>query len=465
MMKKLLLLGALCALLGCFSAANADTLLAGDGEAFDSLTAALAAARDGDTILLVDGVYDQMRETFPIMVDKRVAIRAQEGATPVIRSPKLAHAMKITASGASVDGVTFAFLRSGLWALADDITVTRCAFTLADERWRTSSCGMWAGGAKRLTLRDNQFTGCGVALAGPPQTPETGHVPVLTAMFEVGEDAAFFDSHTIENNTVNGKPLYYYANGRDIVVPTDAGGLIAACCRGLTVDELDVSDSSMGVQIVHCEDVTINNTRADRCGVFGVYLAYTKGAVVERVVSSRSNHAIDLRSVHGATVTDCQTVDCEQGIFLSWAYDSAVTGCQMIGCGNGFFIASGERNALLRSLARGNENGVYLQGEHDMLLCENEIAENTVAGVRVLRSSAQVVSNVFHDDWTGLLATECEPLTVACNTFRGERSAALYMKDISGGKIVGNAFFDKGKAYLETDDATVSAILNGNMYE
>ena len=164
--------------------ASAETLLvdpSGGAGAYDSVTAALAAARDGDTVLLAGGVYDETRERFPIMIDQSVALVAAEGETPVIRSPKLMAAMKITAAGASVSGLTFEFLRSGLWVLADDVAVADCAFTLADEIWRTSSCGMWVGGAKRMTLTDSAFSGCGIALAGPPIGESSKGLPVLEA--------------------------------------------------------------------------------------------------------------------------------------------------------------------------------------------------------------------------------------------------------------------------------------------
>ena len=48
---------------------------AGGGD-YASLTEALAAVEDGDVLLLAGGVYDQSRETFPILVEKRVTIAA-----------------------------------------------------------------------------------------------------------------------------------------------------------------------------------------------------------------------------------------------------------------------------------------------------------------------------------------------------------------------------------------------------
>ena len=83
-MKKLLLwiVFSLC-LMGV---AAAETILVDPGGAGDyaSITEALSAAQDGDELILAGGVYDETRETFPILVEKSVALRAAEGEEPVI---------------------------------------------------------------------------------------------------------------------------------------------------------------------------------------------------------------------------------------------------------------------------------------------------------------------------------------------------------------------------------------------
>ena len=63
--------------------------------------------------------------------------------------------------------------------------------------------------------------------------------------------------HTINNNTVNGKKIYYYLNQNDIVVPNDAGQIIAVNCRGLEIKNLNLSNSDFPVILVNCKNSKI----------------------------------------------------------------------------------------------------------------------------------------------------------------------------------------------------------------
>ena len=51
-----------------------------------------------------------------------------------------------------------------------------------------------------MTLRDCEFTGCSVSLAGPPLSERSKDLPKLTGLFEVGEEPEYFTSHTVEND-------------------------------------------------------------------------------------------------------------------------------------------------------------------------------------------------------------------------------------------------------------------------
>ena len=84
-------------------------------------------------------------------------------------------------------------------------------------------------------------------------------------MCEAGEDPEYFSTHEIADCTINGKPYYYFVGQDNLTVPTDAGGLIAVECDNLTVRDIDVSDSSMGLEIARSRNVTLENVSADRC--------------------------------------------------------------------------------------------------------------------------------------------------------------------------------------------------------
>ena len=167
------------------------------------LTDALILCADGDVITLSTGTYTPEHEEFPLTITKTVTLRPAEGAEPVIDAPPFQAAFRVEADGVRLEGLEIRFRRTGIYALGNDMTLENCRIALAEPAWRTSSCGVWCGGIYRMTVRDCAFTGCGISLAGPPLSESSKGKPVLTGLFEVGEDIQYFTSHVIENCTVN----------------------------------------------------------------------------------------------------------------------------------------------------------------------------------------------------------------------------------------------------------------------
>ena len=64
----------------------------------------------------------------------------------------------------------------------------------------------------------------------------------------------------MEDNTVNGKPLVYLEDASDFRV-NDAGQVILVNCTNITVENLDLSNTSVGIELHVTEDSKVlNNT-------------------------------------------------------------------------------------------------------------------------------------------------------------------------------------------------------------
>lgn len=449
-MKRLLLV---CTLLLCLClSARAEVLTASpDGTAqYPSLTAALQAAQDGDTILLSSGVYDESAETFPILVEKAVTICAAEGAAPVISSPRLVPAMELNADGVQVRGLQITFLRSGMWVQGDDVQVEGCAFTLGSEEWRTSSCGMWVAGAKRLTLTDCAFTGCGVALAGPPISDSSKGLPVLTGMFEVGEDVEFFTTHTFLNCSVNGLPLAYLVDVDNAVYTQPCGQLIAVECDNTTFTGLGCSKASMGIELAYCRKCTVADSIADDAGIFGVYVAKSEDCILRNCRADRGAHGIDLRAIHRCVVDSCASSGSGQGMFFSMAWDSLLTNCDIVENGTGFYAAAGGNNHMDRCRIIGNQLGIYIQKEPDFTVTSTLFRANWNTGARSsLSPGFALISCTLEDNWVAAMSNYSDGVFYYGNTFQGSQSCALYMKGNQNVRMIGNTFLGEDAQMIQ----------------
>ena len=57
-----------------------------------------------------------------------------------------------------------------------------------------------------------------------------------------GDSIQHFDTHIIENNEINGKPIRYYKNTNDIIVPKNTGQVILANCDNCIIEGLNLSN-------------------------------------------------------------------------------------------------------------------------------------------------------------------------------------------------------------------------------
>lgn len=457
-MKKLIWVALLFLLLPL--SAGADTLSVSPDAL--TLTEALALCADGDVIELTDGVYAEPKETFPLTVSRAATIRAADGAHPVIDAPAFKAAFRVEAADVMLHGLDIRFRRTGVYAVGNDMTLENCALSLAEEAWRTSSCGIWCGGIERMTLRECAFTGCGVSLAGPPLSESSAGKPVLTGLFEVGEEVAYFTSHRIEDCTVNGKPLFYAVSQAQVVVPEDAGEVICCDCGEVIGRGLDVSDGSMGMVLTYNGRVTLENCRADRCGVFGIYVAKCDSGTLTGCTAEQTNHGLDVRACRNFALVDCTATNCDQGLFFSLVEDSAMLNCRVSGTGQGYFMAAGRGNTLHGCTAAACENGFNLQKEGHVLMSGCAAEDCTVCGVRLDATPTTFTGNTLRNNWVAVMAYGDVAFDVADNLFEGSGCCGLYLRDIAFSRFSGNAFTGGEGLGLQAVGTLGSSVWVGN---
>ncbi|MDD3212153.1 MAG: right-handed parallel beta-helix repeat-containing protein [Eubacteriales bacterium] len=462
MKKETLLLLLTMALLGWAGTAFAQEItISSDGRAdYATLTEAVAAAQPGDTLVLKEGIYAAPAESFPIVVDKPLTILGE--GTAVLDSPRFTTILEITVDEVSVTGVSFLVRKWGIVAAQSrGMTLDGCTFTLAEEDSRTSSTAVWMEAMEDCSVLNCAFEGVGVCMAGDPLSESSSGKAVLTGLCEVGEERAYFVSHRFENCTVNGKPLYYITDGKDVTVPSDAGGVIAAYCDGITVKDADVSDSSMGLEIVHSRDVVLDHVTADRCGIFGTYVAFAEGGTIKDVTVSGTNHGIDTRASRNVTVEGCLADGCEQGIFFSMCTGAVMRDCDVRGCGFGCFTAKGSGMQIIDCRLDANADGIYLQNEQETAISDCMITASTVVGLRILKSSGLCENTALQGNWTGVIIYDSEGVTIRGCTLDSNQAAGIYAGNAREMIIANCTFSGETTAHFEFEGSFRNASVTG----
>ncbi len=77
--------------------------------------------------------------------------------------------------------------------------------------------------------------------------------------------------NTVNGNTVNGKPLVYLEDTSDTEV-TDAGQVILVNCSNITVENLDLSSTCVGIELCKTNDSIISNNTISNNNMYGIHL-------------------------------------------------------------------------------------------------------------------------------------------------------------------------------------------------
>jgi parallel beta-helix repeat protein len=109
------------------------------------------------------------------------------------------------------------------------------------------------------SIINNSFINDGVVLGGN-FINQLSESKLMSSLFN-------WTSQTIENNNINGNPLYYYTNKIDIIVPSDAGQIILINCSNFTVKDITISKVESGIQLKHSENNTFLQNKIYNCSI------------------------------------------------------------------------------------------------------------------------------------------------------------------------------------------------------
>ena len=228
----------------------------------------------------------------------------------------------------------------------------------------------------------------------------TSYVTVSNNIFEKNGAYVMFSYQTgnaFSDNTVNGRPLVYLYDVDDYVV-ADAGQVIAAYSDRLSVKDLNLSDSSMGVELWDCDESNLENL--DCSGCFNGIVMYNyscSNKVLNCNLSGSAGSGIHLNTgCCGNTISNCDANDSLQiSIYLYWGCD----GNTIVGC---YGLRSGSDSARIQQ-STGNRvvgctfgystfYGIYLLSSPSSSI-ENTTASNTMYGVVLSSTSGCYLAN------------------------------------------------------------------------
>jgi len=196
---------------------------------------AIDNASDGDTVFVYNGIYELDGR---ININKSINLIGENKHNTIINGSGI----EIVVSEVHVSSFTIQG-GGGILILSDNSTISGNLFK-SDEH------AMGLGGIQTSkaynTISHNTFLNCGLFT-----------------------DGSFHNS--VYNNTVNGKPLVYLEDESDMVVD-DAGQVILVDCENINIENLELTNTIMGIQLIHSTDCLISGNKISNNYIWGISL-------------------------------------------------------------------------------------------------------------------------------------------------------------------------------------------------
>jgi len=153
-----------------------------------------------------------------------------------------------------------------------------------------------------------------------------------------------------DNNTIKGKPVYYYTNSdmNGMASPSDGGQVILGNVSNMIIEQMDISSGDIGIDVGFSSGITI--TENDITSYHdGIYLVGSDGCVIEDNRLERCHYGIHVYKGSDDNIISRNTVDkCNVGIRLYDCKSNTIKENIIIHCLNvGILADQGSTNNLI----------------------------------------------------------------------------------------------------------------------
>ena len=134
-------------------------------------------------------------------------------------------------------------------------------------------------------------------------------------------------SHLINDidssNTVDGKPIYYWINKQDLVVPPDAGYVALVNCTHIEVKNVDLANNLQGAFFAYTTNSTITKSKIKN-NFYGIQLLFSSNNIIDGNNVTNNHYGIFLQYSSNNSIHENNVTSNWYGIALSKSSNNSI---------------------------------------------------------------------------------------------------------------------------------------------
>jgi len=375
---------------------------------YSSIQEAIYNASDGDTVFVFSGTYEQAE----IGIVKRINLIGENRNTTIIREHNGRSIIRFYVDGITVSGFTLEEIASInevqhiLDIYSSNNIITNNIFK-ADGKPAMSI----EVGRKYNIIADNiVLKQCWFVIGGMYTTVRNN-----TFIDSYGIIIGLNTGHIVENNTINGKPIYYYHHQQNISVPLDASQVILLSCENFIIENIIFTNTVEGIYLDHSSNIIIRNNTITGSLKSGIELDDSSFNII-------SNNIISNNGEYGLNIWHTSCV--ENFVSKNIITDNSEMGIYDLGT---------KTTISENYIANNSRCGIFDVGT-ETTISENYIANNGY-GIDIWTDSNTITSNIITNNINGGIIIDISNSNKIENntiTNNGERGIYLIYGDFWG---------------------------------
>jgi len=353
---------------------------------FSTISDAVMNANDCDTIIVCPGTYKEN-----VVVDKSVKILSysQKPADTIVKANNSDdHVFNVTADNVIIKGFTVTGAIGYYYPKARIYLYNSNNSRIENVIASNNGIGIHLYDSSNNIIADNTASNnfYGIFLDYSSNNTIVDNTFLLNGMF------VFYSyDNTVVNNTVNGKPLVYLEDVNDYVVE-NAGQVIAVNSKNITVENLNLSYATVGIEFWDTSNSKIINNTASN-NYYGIYLEASSNNTITNNTASNNGEGISLsRSSNNVIANNTVSSNYDDyGIYLSdSSNNNVIANNTALDNDVGILLYDSSNNTIANNNASNNWGGIALSSSSNNIIANNTISNNYY-GISLYSSSNSII--------------------------------------------------------------------------
>lgn len=221
---------------------------------YSTIQEGISASNDGDTVFVFN---DSSPYNENLIIEKSINLIGEDKNTTIIDACAKNHGIIVKSPNVYISNLTIQnssdYKYSGIKIVEKYFIGIYCKF-------KDHIRGIIIN-SQEATIIENNFVNCGIELWSKTKSG---------------------CKHTIENNTVNDKPLKYYYRKSGFIVEIEAGQILLVDCHNVFIKDNIIANTSIGIQILFSSNIIVTNNSIVDINNDGMILYQSNHIIISR---------------------------------------------------------------------------------------------------------------------------------------------------------------------------------------